>query len=115
VGVVRQPAQLAKLTGPVGQRVLRHRRELVATAADIGVTNLRVFGSVARGQDRIDSDVDLLADIPPGVGLFSLGRLAERLEAIVGARVDLVPASGLKPDVRARAERDLVALGCPAA
>jgi predicted nucleotidyltransferase len=69
-----------------------------------------VFGSVARGQDRPDSDVDLLADLPPGLGLFGLGRVQAELEAILGARVDLVPASDLKPGVRARVERERVAL-----
>jgi uncharacterized protein len=45
--------------------VRRHRRDLIAAAVH-GVRNLRVFGSVARGEDRPDSDVDLLADLPPG-------------------------------------------------
>jgi len=69
-----------------------------------------VFGSVARGEDRPDSDVDLIADLPPGMSLFGLSRLQAELEAILGTRVDLVPAQDLKPDVRSRAERDLVAL-----
>jgi predicted nucleotidyltransferase len=70
------------------------------------VTNLRLFGSVARGQDTPGSD----ADLPPGMRLFGLGRVQEELEAIVGTRVDLVPAGDLKPAVPARAERDLVVL-----
>jgi predicted nucleotidyltransferase len=74
------------------------------------VRNLRVFGSVARGTDRPDSDLDLLADLPPGMGLLGLGRVQAELEAIVGSRVDLVSARDLKPGVRARASRDLVAL-----
>lgn len=110
VSVRRQPGRLARLTGPVGRNVRQRRRELVAAAAAHGVANLRVFGSVARGQDHPDSDVDLLADLPRGMGLLGLGRVAEELEAIVGAPVDLVPAADLKPDVRQRAERDLVAL-----
>ena len=110
VDVRRQPRRLGRLSGPVGQRVRRKRRDLVAAAAAHGVTNLRVFGSVARGQDRPDSDVDLLADLPPGMGLLELGRVQAELEAILGSRVDLVPAGDLKPGVRARARRDLVAL-----
>jgi uncharacterized protein len=39
---------------------------MISAAAAHGVHNLRVFGSVARGEDRLDSDVDLLADLPPG-------------------------------------------------
>jgi predicted nucleotidyltransferase len=83
---------------------------MIAAAAAHGVTHLRVFGSVARGQDRPDSDVDLLADLPPGVGLLTLSRVQAELEAILGASVDLVPAADLKPDVRSRVEAELVAL-----
>jgi len=108
--VRRPPRRLKMLSGPVGQRVRRRRRELVAAAAAHGVSGLRVFGSVARGDDRPGSDVDLLADLPPGMSLFGLARLQAELEAIVGTRVDLVPAADLKPDVRERAGRDLVAL-----
>jgi uncharacterized protein len=106
----RQPRRLSKLSGPVGQRVRRRRHDLIAAAAAHGVTNLRVFGSVARGTDRPDSDLDLLADLPPDMGLFGLGRAQAELEAILGSPVDLVPAGDLKPDVRDRASRDLVAL-----
>lgn len=108
--VRRPPRRLARLTGPVGQRVRRKRRELVSAAAAHGVTNLRVFGSVARGQDRPDSDVDLLADLPAGMSLFGLARVQEELEAIAGARVDLIPAADLKPAVRARVAPDTVPL-----
>jgi uncharacterized protein len=110
VDIQHQPPQLSRLSGPVGRQVRRMRRNLVAVAAAHDVTNLRVFGSVARGEDRPDSDVDLLVDLPPDMGLLGLGRVQEELEAILGTKVDLVPASDLKPAVRARAERELVAL-----
>jgi uncharacterized protein len=110
LGLRRQPGRLRQLSGPVGRRVRRHRHDLIAAAAAHGVQNLRVFGSVARGEDRPGSDVDLLADLPPGLSLFGLGRLEAELEAILGSRVDLIPADDLKPGVRARVERDLVAL-----
>ena len=110
LGLRPRPARLRRLSGPVGRRVRRHRKDLVAAAAARGVHNLRLFGSVARGEDRPDSDVDLLADLPPGLSLFGLGRVEADLEAILGTRVDLIPAADLKPGVRARVERDLVAL-----
>ena len=94
----------------MGRQVRRHRKELVAAAAAQGVSNLRVFGSVARGEDRPDSDVDLLADFPPGLSLFGLGRLEADLEAILGTRVNLIPAADLKPGVRERVEADLFPL-----
>jgi uncharacterized protein len=108
--VRRQPGRLARLSGPLGRRVRARRRELVAAAAAHGVTNLRVFGSVARGQEQPGSDIDILADLPPGISLFGLGRVTEDLEAITGARVDLIPAADLKPGVRTRVEAELVPL-----
>jgi len=60
---------------------------------------VRVFGSVARGQDTADSDVDLLVDLAPGTGLLGLGRLEHDLNELLGIRVDLVPADDLNPDV----------------
>jgi predicted nucleotidyltransferase/DNA-binding XRE family transcriptional regulator len=110
LGLRKPPGRLRRLSGPVGRRVHRHRKDLVAVAAGHGVSNLRVFGSVARGEDRPDSDVDLLADFPPGLSLFELGRLEDDLEAILGTRVDLIPAADLKPGVRERVESDLIAL-----
>jgi uncharacterized protein len=110
LGVRRQPGRLRRLSGPVGRRVRRHRQDLIAAAAAHGIQNLRVFGSVARGEDRPDSDLDLVADLPPGLSLFGLGRAEADLEAILGTRVDLIPAADLKPGVRERVTRDLIQL-----
>jgi uncharacterized protein len=108
---LRQDSQgLAKLSGPVGRRVRRNRHRLVAAAAAHGVTGLQVFGSVARGDDRPDSDVDLLADLPPDLGLFGLGRVQAELEDILNTRVDLAPAGNLRTQVRERVEHELVPL-----
>ncbi|MFF1529713.1 nucleotidyltransferase domain-containing protein [Cellulomonas sp. NPDC058312] len=81
-------------------RVLgRHRDAIVATAARNGGTNVRVFGSVARGEDGPESDVDLLVDLDPGTSLFDLGRMEVALVEILGRPVDVVPARMLKPRV----------------
>lgn len=109
-----QPPQLTRLSGPVGREIRRKRRDLVAAAAAHEAANLRVFGRVARGEDRADSDVDLLADLAPDMGLVGLGQVQAELEAILGVAVDLIPARDLKPAVRVRvrvrAERELIAL-----
>lgn len=111
VTVRKPPDRTRALTGPVGQIVRQRRRELVRAAARHGAVNLRVFGSVARGTDRPDSDADLLVDLPVSVGLLGLGRLQADLESILGGvRVDLIPAQDLKPDVRARVAEEAVAL-----
>jgi predicted nucleotidyltransferase/DNA-binding XRE family transcriptional regulator len=107
---VTKRKNLSGLTGPIGRRVRRRRQDLVTVAARHGITNLRLFGSVARGEDRPDSDVDLAADIPADLGVLGLGRVTDELERILGTHVDLVPADGLKPDVAARVEQDAIRL-----
>lgn len=100
----------APLSGRLGRRVVRHRTRIQAIAASYGVGHVRVFGSVARGTEDGDSDVDLLMDLPDDMGLFTLGRLRRELEDLLGARVDVVPEAGLKADARPEIEADLVAL-----
>jgi predicted nucleotidyltransferase/DNA-binding XRE family transcriptional regulator len=108
--VVADPARSVPLSGPLGRRVQRHRQQIKDVASSHGAGNVRVFGSVARGAERADSDVDLLLDLPASAGLFTLGRLRRDLEDLLRARVDLVPADALKAEARADVESDLVPL-----
>jgi uncharacterized protein len=103
-------SKLRRLTGPVGRRVRQQRREIKRVAERHGISNVRVFGSVARGEDRSDSDVDLLVDLSPGVGLFTLARLQRELEQLLSARVDLIPDDGLKPAGEGTVHSEAVAL-----
>jgi predicted nucleotidyltransferase/DNA-binding XRE family transcriptional regulator len=99
------------LSGPVGRIVRQRRQELIAAAQAHGASHVRVFGSVARGEDRPGSDVDLLVDLPPGLGLLGFGRLLDDLERILdGTKIDLVPATDLKPEIRDRVEREALPL-----
>lgn len=104
------PAHSGPLGGPLGRRVEEHREALKAAAAEHGITNLRVFGSVARGDEGPSSDVDLLADFADDVGLFAVGRARAALEGLLGAEVDLVPERALKDDVRETITPELIAL-----
>jgi len=109
--VTASRSQTAKpLQGPLGRVVASRRAELLDVLHRHGVTNVRVFGSVARGDDEPDSDVDLLVDFPPRTSLFTILRLQEELEEMLGAKVDLVSDSGLLARIRTRVERDLIAL-----
>lgn len=104
-------SQTAKsLQGPLGRVVASRRADLLDVLHRRGVTNVRVFGSVARGDDEPDSDVDLLVDFPPRTSLFTILRLQDELEEMLGAKVDLVSDSGLLARIRTRVERDLIAL-----
>lgn len=72
-----------------------HRAEVLALAAANHAGNVRVFGSIARGEDTPDSDIDLLVRFDEGASLFDLVRFAEGLEALLGVHVDLLSERGL--------------------
>jgi predicted nucleotidyltransferase len=94
----------------LGRALERNRRDILKVTAAAGVRNVRVFGSVARGDDRADSDIDLLADLPPDITLFDLSRLEAAVSKIVGAKVDLESAASLRPNLRDKALAEAVQL-----
>jgi predicted nucleotidyltransferase len=71
---------------------------VLAAAARHGASNIRVFGSVARGDARPESDIDLLIDVEPSRSLFELAGLLVELQDILGVWVDLIEASALRPE-----------------
>jgi len=79
-------------------------------AARHGATNLRLFGSVACGQDGSHSDVDLVVDLPETTSLLELIALRRELAELLGTSVDVVPARSLRPEVAAEIERDAIRL-----
>jgi uncharacterized protein len=92
-------------------REFRARRQRVLELAERhGARNVRVFGSVARGEGAVASNLDLLVDLEPGRSLVDLGSLLAELEAELGVRVDVVTEAGLRPTVRERVLRDAVPL-----
>lgn len=75
-----------------------------------GATEMRVFGSFARGTARPDSDLDLVVDLEPGRTLLDLIGLKQDLEAQAGRTVDVVTEASLHPKIRDRVLGDAVAL-----
>ena len=71
-------------------------------AARHGARNIRVFGSVARGDDRPDSDVDLLVDVEPGRTLLNVIAFEQDLQELLGRRVDVLTEGGLSAYLRER-------------
>jgi uncharacterized protein len=84
------------------------RDAIVAAALSCGASDVRLFGSVARGEERPDSDVDFLVRFEPGRTLLDMVRLESRLEQLLGRSVDVVTESSLAEPIRARALRDAV-------
>lgn len=93
-----------------GPAVWANRRAIIELAESHGASNVRVFGSVARGHDTGASDVDLLVDLDPHVGLIAMIALEQAIEELLGHRVDLVPAAGLKSGIAASALAEAVVL-----
>jgi predicted nucleotidyltransferase len=83
-------------------RLKENRTEILRMAAEHGAYNVRVFGSVARGEAGPESDVDLLVNMEPGRSLFDLGGLLMDLQDFLGCNVDVVTEAGLRARIRQR-------------
>ena len=79
-------------------------------AAQHGATNVRIFGSVARGEADADSDVDILVVLEPGRSLFDLGGLSMDLQELLGREVDVVTEQGLRDRFRERVLKEATPL-----
>ncbi|MCY1550809.1 Nucleotidyltransferase domain protein [compost metagenome] len=83
------------------QTLNAQRDAINALAHQYGASHVRVFGSVARGEDTEDSDVDFLVEFPQGYDLFKQRiKLAQSLEALLGRKVDLIPEHELNEYIR---------------
>jgi len=95
---------------PTLEDLLRARRaEILRIMARRGVRNIRVFGSVARGEAKPDSDIDLLVDLEPGRSALDLSELILDLEEALGRRVDVVELRR-ESGIAERIKRESVAL-----
>ena len=95
--------------GPSMAELAQLRAEILAAAARHGASNVRVFGSVARGEADAASDVDFLVDFEPGRSLLDLAGLLIDLEDLLGHRVDVVT----EPDLKARIRQRVLAEAVP--
>jgi uncharacterized protein len=96
--------------GPSMAELAGMRAEILAAAARHGASNVRVFGSVARGEADAASDVDFLVDFEPGRSLLDLASLLVELEDLLGHPVDVVTEPGLKGRIRQRVLTEAVAV-----
>jgi len=87
-----------------------HREDILRIAARYGACNVRVFGSVARGDTDAGSDVDLLVDLEPGRSLLDLGGLLMELQDLLMCDVDVITEKGLRPRIRQYVLDEAVAL-----
>lgn len=91
--------------------LLRVKREdILRIAKNYGASNVRVFGSVARGDADEQSNIDLLVDMEGGRSLLSLAGLLVDLEELLGCQVDVVPEDSLRARIKGRVLREAVPL-----
>jgi predicted nucleotidyltransferase len=76
------------------------RQEILQIARRNGAVNVRVFGSVARGDDLPGSDIDFLVNLEPGRSLMDLARLLRELNMLLDRPVDVVTEAGLRPRIK---------------
>jgi len=85
-----------------------HRGQILALANKYGASEVRVFGSVAKGTADEHSDIDFLVDLAPGRSLMDLGGLLYELQHLLGRPVDVITPAGLRPRIRDRVLREAV-------
>ena len=86
------------------------REDILRIATEYGAYNVRIFGSVARGEDDEKSDIDFLVNMEKGRSLFDLGGLLMDLQDLLGHDVDVVTEKGLRERIRERVLREAIPL-----
>ena len=93
------------------EKLLKEKREeILAAAAKRGAYNIRIFGSVARGEADEQSDIDFLVDMEEGKSLFDLGGLLMDLQELLGRKVDVATPDLLRQRIRQRVLDETVPL-----
>jgi len=95
---------------PLTELVQARREDILRAASKRGAYNVRIFGSVARGDADEQSDLDLLVDMESGRSLFDLGGLLTDLEELLGYPVDVVTEKGLKDRIRSHVLSEAIPL-----
>jgi len=88
----------------------RHREEILEIARRYGARDIRIFGSVARGEAGKDSDVDFIVKFESGRSLFDQGGLLMDLQDLLGVKVDIISEGGIRPRWRAYLNQESIPL-----
>ena len=94
----------------IKERIKENREKILAVCAKYGARNVRIFGSVARGEARPESDIDILVEMDDGHGFFDLLRLEDEAENLLGRHIDVVTVGGISPYIREKVLSQAVAL-----
>jgi predicted nucleotidyltransferase/DNA-binding XRE family transcriptional regulator len=103
-------SNLSNLSGERAKKLRQLRGEIISHMREHGASNPRIFGSVARGDDDKNSDIDLLVDFDISQGLVPIARLSHELSILLGEKVDVAPVKMLRPSVAKSALAEAVPL-----
>lgn len=106
--------QALRVTGKRNMDMLyairQRRQEILRIAGQYGASEVRIFGSAAKGRSGIGSDVDVLVKLEPGRSLLDIIALKQDLEDLLGRKVDLVTEASISPYIREQVLREAVSL-----
>jgi predicted nucleotidyltransferase len=86
------------------------REEILRIAASHGAQNVRVFGSLARGEAGPESDIDILVELDPGRSLLDIIAIKQDLEDLIGYEVDVVTEAAISPYIREQVLKEAISL-----
>ncbi len=84
----------------VNKRIKVDKRKLVSLCQEYNVTSLKIFGSIARGEEKVNSDIDILVKFENPISLLKLIQLEQKLSELFARKVDLVTEQALSPYIR---------------
>jgi predicted nucleotidyltransferase len=94
----------------INETLKEKRDEILNIASRYGARNVRVFGSIARGEGRRDSDLDVLVELEPGRSLLDIIAIKQDLEDLLNTKVDVVTEAAVSPYIRDQVLRQAISL-----
>lgn len=88
----------------------KYRVAILQIAKDCNASDIKIFGSVARGESTDESDIDFLVEMKPNTGIFLLGHLKWKLEELLHAKVDIVLSNSLHHSIASQVTKEAVSL-----
>ncbi len=110
MGILRRVRQTRRSIVTTTDLLRSKRDHILQVATQHGARNVRVFGSVARGDARPESDIDFLVEMETGRSLLDLIELSQELEALLQRKVDILTDGGLSPYLEQRIHAEAVPL-----
>ncbi|MBC8414490.1 MAG: nucleotidyltransferase family protein [Nitrospira sp.] len=94
----------------MNKTIMDRREDILSIARNFGAKSVRVFGSVARGDDNPESDLDIILEMEPGASLLDIIAIKQDIEELLDLHVDVVTESSISPYIRDKVIKEAVSL-----